>query len=562
MDNQQFRKLVLGDARKQDGSPNKSPASRASSGVLGARKNASIPMTPRQVGRSSVQADFARQLAERNAKTNPTKKWKSSAPKGVKLAAGYTDRTKDRTEEEEDELAQRIKNLEESVKKGELDRETFHKLVQELTAGDLNTTHLVKGLDRKLLERIRRGEDVLSGTSAEGEREDDIDQQLEELENQEVGRIVREKAEKNSEMAPAAPAPAPVAGVKRSRNDILAELKAQRKAAAEAAAAEHKKRYPALGPRFRKVTSLGDNSRLEIDSQGREVLIITGPDGKEKRKVRKQKKEETEPEVRYDLDDPKNPVKIPNAPKEEEPEKKDSEDDDDIFEGVGSTYNPLANLDDEDDSDSSSEEDGEASAKAQMDQAESKSVVHSPPQKRAASESGEESSPEPTTALTLPEPTASAQPSSKRDWFAATSGGTTSAKEPANVSSADATVMAALKKVRTLDPNSSLLQNDDSEEARLRKRAAKLTARDRDMEDMDMDFGGSRFEDADDMERDGEKVKFSEWKGIGAEDNEGNEGERGAKKRKRGPKKKKVDKNNVEHVMKAMERQREKKPLG
>ena len=49
------------------------------------------------------------------------------------------------------------------MKKGEINRETFENLVQEITGGDVGTTHLVKGLDRKLLERVRRGEDVLGG---------------------------------------------------------------------------------------------------------------------------------------------------------------------------------------------------------------------------------------------------------------------------------------------------------------------------------------------------------------------------------------------------------------
>lgn len=116
--------------------------------------------------------------------------------------------------------------------------------------------------------------------------------------------------------------------------------------------------------------------------------------------------------------------------------------------------------------------------------------------------------------------------------------------------------------MRTLDPDSALIRDADSQEARLKKRVAELAARDRDMEDLDMGFGGSRFDDADEMEREGEKVKFSEWKGLGAEEDDDGEdqGGRGGKKRKRGPKKKKGDKNSVSDVLHAMERQ--KKALG
>ena len=72
--------------------------------------------------------DFARQLAERQreASGHPQKKFKSSAaPKGSKLASGYVDRAKQRENEEEDDKATRIKNLEEMMKLQQIDRATF-----------------------------------------------------------------------------------------------------------------------------------------------------------------------------------------------------------------------------------------------------------------------------------------------------------------------------------------------------------------------------------------------------------------------------------------------------
>lgn len=543
MNNQQFRRLLVDTPKQQspDGASNKTAAARTPSTVLGARKHSSIPMTPRQVGRTStVQADFARQLAERNAKAHPQKKFRSAAPKGTKLAAGYTDRSKDRADEEENEIAKRIKNLEEAMKAGQIDRETFEKLVQEIAGGDIGATHLVKGLDRKLLERVRKGEDVLGGkgADAEGEKEQTgVEDEFDELAEQEVGPVVREKVEKKGTMAP----PPPVAGVKRSRNDILAELKRQREEAAAAAAAEHEKKYPSLGTGFRKVNGKGETSRIEVDAKGREVLIITDAQGKEKRKVRKQKAEEPHQEIRHDIDDEKKPINMHNLP----PPKTEESEDEDIFEGVGSNYNPLANLDDGDDS--SSDEDGEAKP-------ESEQRDLTPPPKHSVSDSGPE--PLSSTRDTKPPPT-------KRDYFARASH-TLPSKDTSSTSSlstADATVRAALLKVRTLDPSSTLLTDPTSEEARLAKRAAQLAAADRDMEDIDMGFGGSRFDDAEDMEREGEKVKFSEWKGLGGGDEDGEDegGERGgAKKRKRGPKKRKGDKNSASDVLKAMERQKEK----
>jgi hypothetical protein len=521
-----------------------------------------------------VQSDFARQLAERNAKADPSKKkFRSAAPKGTKLAAGYTDRTKNRVDEEENEIAQRINNLEEVMKLGQIDRDTFEKLVLEITGGDIGSTHLVKGLDRKLLERVRKGEDVLGGDKEDEEVEPDeeIEDDLDALAEKEIGPIVREKTEKKGEMAPPPPL---AAGIKRSRDAILAQLKAERKAAAEAAAAEHEKRYPTLGQGFRKVTPRGETSRIEVDSKGREVLIVTDADGKEKRKVRKQKVEEAAPEIRNDIDNEKKPINMHNLP-EVKPADEESEDED-IFAGVGSTYNPLAALegDDDDDDDGSSGEEAEPkpsnSVTVESERAEeamSKSNANSGsdsegeiPQvntRSAASESGSPISPEQANPL---EPAITTKeippPVSKPKWFA----DTPTTASSSTTSAADAMVAAALAKVRTLDADSTLLLSND--EIRLKKRAAELANNDRDMEDMDMDFGSSRFDDAADMEREGEKVKFSEWRGLGAEEDGEDEGkEKKGEKRKRGGKKRKGDKHSAVDVLQAMERQQKTKKV-
>ncbi|KAJ4347022.1 uncharacterized protein N0V89_010956 [Didymosphaeria variabile] len=547
MNNQQFRRLLVDSPGQKDGDASKGQSqqsTRTQGAVLGARKNASIPMTPRQVGRNSIQADFARQLAERNAKANPTKKFRSAAPKGSKLAAGYTDRTKERTDDDADETAQRIKNLEEATKLGQIDRDMFEKLVQEITGGDITATHLVKGLDRKLLERVRKGEDVFAHVSSnEEEKEKDdievVEEEFDELAEQDVGSIVREKSEKKGEVAP----PKPVAGVKRNRADVLAELKRQREEAAAAAAAEYEKKYPSLGKGFRKVSEKGESSRIEVDKQGREVLIITDAQGKEKRKVRKQKVQEPAPEVRYDLDDEKKPINTHDLPPAKD--KQEESEDDDIFEGVGSNFNPLATINSEDES---SEEEGET-----------KDTTASFEKPNATSEETTANDDDPDRASTRPTTTVQ-NPTAKRNYFASSKTfAPANPGQPSESSTADVTVRAALQKVRTLDSNSTLINDADSEESRLKARLAKLAASDRDMEDMDMGFGGSRFDDAEEMEREGEKIKFSEWKGIGAGDDEDAEGgARGEKKRKRGPKKKKGDKNSATDVLKAMERQKEK----
>ncbi|KAF2273975.1 uncharacterized protein EI97DRAFT_435621 [Westerdykella ornata] len=580
MNNQQFRSLLLSNSQKKDGAAAAAVSTAASppttrpsaTPALGARKRSAafFPMTPRQVGRRhSGSAEFARQLAERNnngkqpGSGTQQKKFKSSLPKGVKLAAGYRDRTKDREggregegEGEEDdeggkqnEVAQRVKALEEAMKEGQINRETFDHLVQEIAGGDLSATHLVKGLDRKLLEKVRKGEVSLAERATKGGRTgtpgSEAEDELDELVQQDIAPVVREKVEKKGERAP----PPPVAGVKRSRDAILAELKAQRKAAAEAAAAEHAKKYPSLGPGFRKVGPGGETTRIEIDASGREVLIITDANGKEKRKVRKQQVQQPEVERGHDVEEEPLHLKQDTPPP---PQKHDSEDDDDdIFAGVGSNYNPLAAIQGDGEDDASSddeEEDDQAVAIADK----------GPNAEEAGKEEEGEAAPPEESSVESKVSTEPAVSRPRRNYF----NDTPAAGKEREKDAADATVLAALKKVRTLDVSSSLLQ--DSEEARLAKRAAELAARDRDMDDLDLGFGASRFEDAEEMEMEGEKVKFSEWKGLGADDDEDDGSHRGgpSKKRKRGGKKKKGGKNSVADVLKVMERQKSAKTLG
>ena len=117
--------------------------------------------------------DFARQLAERNSSTQPTKKFRSSAaPKGAKLPEGYVDRAKQRVGEDGEEASdkvQRVKALEEMMKLQQIDEATFEKLREEILGDEVGIERagLVKGLDRSLLERVKRGEltteDVLEG---------------------------------------------------------------------------------------------------------------------------------------------------------------------------------------------------------------------------------------------------------------------------------------------------------------------------------------------------------------------------------------------------------------
>ncbi len=483
-------------------------------------------MTPRSVAGARV--DFAKQLAERNQVADKSnKRFRTSAPKGSRFAEGYVDRAKTR-EEEDDERAERLKALEEALKKEEIDRETYDRLRGEIAGGDLSSTHLVKGLDFKLLERVRRGDDVYNekakppvdhGEAPEEGREEDPDDLLEQLESTEVKAIEKEKVQKKGQFAPTSSL---VPGQKRSRNQILAELKAARAAAAKA------KEESSLGSKFKKIgEKKKPGTRIERDNKGREVMIIVDEDGHERRKIRKvdpkalAEEQEREAELLaakevLGMEVPEFYRKQLEAQKAEEDAKEIS-----IFDDAGSDYDPLADLEGSDAS--SDEEEGEAKEEPKA----------------------------PTPSQDMPPPPKPNTPAA-RNYFQDSKTGLASAETYKTPSLDDPTFQAALKKAKA----ASALEKSEEEkkaaerEERLKK---KLSEQNRDDEDMDMGFGSSRVEDEADMDE--TKVKLSAWGGDD-DDDEGKGGGGDKSKRKRGGKKRKGDKNNFEDVMRVMQRQK------
>ncbi|KAK5703450.1 hypothetical protein LTR17_022092 [Elasticomyces elasticus] len=556
MDNSQFRKLVFDTpARKKDGSPTTRPGATP---AFGAKRSSFMPMTPRTV-KGDGGVDFARQVRERNAALQPTKKFKTShAPKGAKFAKGYTDRARARDEAEDDgdDKAERIKALEEQMKLGQISMEMFENLRDTITGGDASSTHLVKGLDRKLLERVKRGEDVLGVGGVEAaEPTPDVEEELDKLGKQEVTTVQREKAEKKGMMAPP-----PITGKKRNRDEIMAELKAQRAAARKA------KATPALDSRWRKVGEK-QKSRIEIDHKGREVRITVDEDGVVKRLVRKAPARENEEETNaVEMPDASKPIlgadaEMPEQASQPEPQEEEEED---IFEGVGTEYNPLGNEPDDEDSDEDS--DLEA-AQVTAPLKEPSRPTYEP---EASEDDGEvveedELTQEPSRVDVEPaqsEPARAVEPPSKpepvrRSYFKDTT------EDSATAASTNrfAGIENVLKKAAKLDQPSeeSDIREGETEEAhqiRLKRRAQMLAQQDRDMEDMDMGFGSSRVEDEAEGDEDGKKVKLFEWKqSVGGDDDEG-EGDgdgKGREKKKRKPKKRKGDVNSAADIMKVIE---------
>jgi len=559
MNNSQFRQLISGSPNQQNGSSTPRAGATPSGAALGTKKTSFVPMTPRAIGGISSGNDFARQVRERNAglQPNKTKKFKSYTPKGVKLGAGYTDRAKARAEgegnEDAEDKAERVKALEEQMKLGQISREVFEALRDKITGGDAASSHLVKGLDWKLLERVRRGEDVMGtgeGTAVaeeEQEPEADVDDELEKLGEVEVEALKKEKVEKKGNMAP----PPPVAGKKRSRDEIMAELKAQRQAAAEA----RKAAEPQLGDRWQKVSDK-KKPKIEIDAKGREVLITVDENGVVKKRVRKQQIAQTEEAVAaMGAPDASKAVlgadvSIPEPAKQEEIAQELADDDDDIFEGVGTDYNPLGNMpDDEDDDDSDSDDNDDDEPPRKKPQSEEPSTAT---REQSTEDSDQEEEEEETTAPTT---STTQQPPARRNYF----NDTISASEDAHHDHL-AGIQEVLKKAAKMDPLANENEEEDraareAKEAQRKKHAQMLAKQDRDLDDMDMGFGGSRNDDEGEDE-DGMKVKLAEWKGgragdDGWEEDDGKGG--GREKRKRKPKKRKGDTNNMSDIMRVIE---------
>lgn len=497
--------------------------------------------------------EFARQLAARRAAAQqqlPAKKFRSSAaPKGTKLATGYVDRAKERSETEvEDERASRLEALQALYKDGQIEHEDYvHQT--KLLGGDVSSTHLVRGLDFALLERVRKGEDVMGadGKTAEEQGEEAeaaneaLEDKLDEVLQKDVAPVERKKEKKRGVVAP------------RSRAEILAELKRSRQAAREAA-------NPALGSKFRKI---GEKKEEKKAAQEEEVKVkhVMGADGKVKKKVKRSEKDRRD---KLDMPPPSSkvmgmmpPPPLPGA-KPAEPEEDEGEVN--IFDDV-EDYDPLAGLhgDSSDEDEPKDKEKGKEKENAEDKKGEPKKnedpeaknpetkdletkdpeaklleakeetedpesmdldldsdtdTAPAPARAPASTSTPSETTPT-TTTTTMPPP-----PRPKPKIFASVSSEDDDTYRPPSSASSllasDPGLAAALAKAAKIGSK----QDDEKE----KKRKAIQEASDRDAYDIDFGFGGSRDfgDDDDDM--------------VGG-------GSGGAKKRKRGPKKKKGDKN-------------------
>ena len=440
------------------------------------------------------------------------------------------------------------------VKLGQMEKNTFEALRDEIIGGSVKDVHLLKGLDRKLLERVRRGEDVLAEpaqpSDAKGGTEEvpsaahdvNVDDELERLEATEFEPVKKQENVKKGEMAPPPP---PVAGRKRNRDEILKELKASRQAAAEA---EKLARPPSLGPRFQRVGENKATSRVEMDEKGREVLITVDEQGRVKRKIKKPKIEDSgNQNGLLMLDKDVKPLGMDVTSLAVDTATED-QDEGDIFEGVGADYDPIG-TDEEDDSDS---DDSAALTtptlplKSPNPKNQEKVSPHSPFKQSQSQNQTDSSQSQAPSKLTA----------GPRNYFGEDEQSDSTGAGSANLSRAldDPTLLAAIKKASSLRPLSGESQSstDEQEAAKLARRERMLDAHDRDAEDMDLGFGSSRFEDEEDSGD--RKIKLSVWGSTGETGENGHGSNKS--KRKRGSKKKKGDKESVADVLNVLERRK------
>ncbi|KAK6519367.1 hypothetical protein TWF281_003200 [Arthrobotrys megalospora] len=344
------------------------------------------------------------------------------------------------------------------VEEGSLTREEAIEQ-SKVFGGDAGSTHLVKGLDFKLLERARKGEDVLAEKQDEEEQdEEDIEDELDQALEKKVESVKRQKKGEadDDDDEPK----------KKTRAEILAEWKKSREEAAAKKVAES-----SLGSKFKKFGEKEKKVKVVKEEKSKKSSRDIASGKKRKRDHEEASKEKISGNgtVLGML-----PPELPST-KVLPAEKKDEDEDVNIFDDAPDDYDPLAGLAGSDDSDS---DDGE--------------VEEDKPAKRKETQGD----------MPPPPPPTSNRP---RNYFA------TSSKD-ANVSTESISskplsgqdlantmeLSAAIKKAAQMR-ELSRADLDEEEAKKAAKHKAMLQAASRDDEDVDMGFGGSRtFGDDDD----------------------------------------------------------------
>ncbi|KAF3941534.1 hypothetical protein ABW19_dt0203730 [Dactylella cylindrospora] len=369
MNNSQFRKLINDTPRadRSSDSSNATSSAAAAAPLLGSRQRSSIPMTPRSVGYNP--SSFAQQAAAyrlQNSQNQPKeKKFRSSAPLGSRLPQGYVDRTKLRdadTGDGNDDSERRMASLMKLVEEGSLTRE---EAIEQSKAfgGDLGSTHLVKGLDFRLLEKARRGDDVISGDKKDGakDNDDDMEDELDKALEKEVAPVAKKRKDELDE-DDETPAPR-----KKTRAEILEEFKKSRAEAAAKAAAEN-----SLGSKFKKI---GEKEKKVKASKEHKLSSKDSSSRKKRKRESEDAAKALEKAIGNGTVLGMLPPDLPSTRPIAVPEPQEDEDVN-IFDDAPDEYDPLAGIQDSDDSDS---DEGEVEEKLQAEKDKKKKEMPPPP---------------------------------------------------------------------------------------------------------------------------------------------------------------------------------------
>lgn len=505
----------------------------------------------------------------------PAKRFKTTVPKGARYGRGYQDRASQRRAEqrEAEELEEKIRELEEMRKQGQIDEDAFQKQRAQLgVGGDFITTHLVKGLDWELLRKVKAGEKVALDendmkeekntteepeTEAEPEPEpapasssqaevgkvdgaisdDNADEEFDSLvaaKEREATKPVH-KEERTKKGTLAVPPPPSLQNRRLTRDEILKQFKAKRFGQDTSSA---------LGTRFKKIDSkAGTKQQLEQYQEAIRRRAHSPAEEAQRQSVGDIETSESEEQVedaavstgaRSSPSSPSDTVEAAPQPAVPPPppvatRRVDSDSDEevgDIFEGVGRDYN--ADLQDEESS-SSSEEEGVDGVKTK---------------------DGHEPTAFSRTSKSLSPPKHIGE---KRNYFATSRKADEAILDHAKPSMSDEKIVSALKAARRKSPpvreteeeedkedeeeEHHILDEGESDEAKARRKKFLEEIRRRDEQDamdLDLGFGGSRFADEED------DMPYQEEARSGT-------------KRKRGPKRKKGDKNSASAVMGVLE---------
>lgn len=396
------------------------------------------------------------------------------------------------------------------VRLGQMSHSDFQKLRDEIIGGDIHDVHLVKGLDYKLLERVKRGEDVLADhkedTDAQPAQsfrisENEMEDELGKLEERAVVPLSKQENIKKGQLAPSA---STKKGTKRSRNDILKDLKAARSAAKSAPNPQQ----PVLGTKFKKVGTTKGQTRIEIDGRGREVLLMMDADGVTKRKIRKvdpvstSASRESLPMPRQDVAPLGSELILP------ETQKPSLEEDEDIFEGAGADFNPLGEQD-------GSDEGGDG---RDDDSASDRSTEDLEGERLKPDEKGR------SVQNYFNEPSATENLEARHDYLT------------------DPAILAALKKASSIQPLASDSQTDEGDAAKLARHKKLLESQDRDADDLDMGFDLSTRFDEDEDSGGGKAPRLSVWDHGHDQGDKDQRTARKGEQPKKGPQKKKKKK--------------------